>query len=59
MCQTFTWMVCKVCSAEGNKLFEDCQGPFVSWVFYFKDMTKEEFEKKYQTAIDEGNKTAK
>lgn len=50
---------CKVCSAEGDKLFEDCQGPFISGVLYFKDMTREEFEEKYKTALDVNNKTAK
>lgn len=43
---------CKVCSAEGLRLFDDCSGPIKSGVVYFQDMTKEEFEEKYQKAID-------
>lgn len=40
---------CKVCSAEGDKLLEECTGP-IQPVFYFQDMTKEEFEKKFPRA---------
>ena len=39
---------CRVCSAEGDRLLgEECRGPFVSGLPYFKDMTKEEFDKKF------------
>lgn len=39
---------CKLCSAEGGKLLEEeCQGPFVSGVEYFRGLTREEFDKKF------------
>jgi hypothetical protein len=39
---------CKICSAEGEKLLgEECKGPFVSGLPYFRGMTKEEFDKKF------------
>ena len=46
---------CKVCSAEGLALFEDCAGP-IDQPFYFRHMSKKEFEEKYQNAIDESRK---
>jgi hypothetical protein len=44
---------CKVCSVEGDRLFEECKGPIKSGVLYFQNMTKEEFEEKYQKTLDE------
>jgi len=45
---------CCVCSAEGDTLLEDCPGNFPNPVrtLYFRDMTKEEFEEKYQKTLD-------
>ena len=38
---------CKVCSAEGDKLFEECGGAYKSGLPYFKGMTREEFDEKF------------
>jgi len=43
---------CKVCSAEGMKLFDSCSGP-LDELFYFKGLSKKEFEEKYQKALDD------
>ncbi len=43
---------CKVCSAEGLALFEDCKGP-LDIPFYFRQYSKKEFEEKYNSAIDQ------
>lgn len=45
---------CKVCSAEGDKLLEECPGKFPDSVkpVYFQGMTEEEFNVKYQKALD-------
>lgn len=43
---------CKNCSAEGLDLHEKCN-PLPSSVIVFQKMTKEEFEKKYQKALDQ------
>ena len=45
---------CTVCSAEGDKLLEDCQGNFSDPRIYFQGITKAEFEEKYQKAVDAG-----
>lgn len=42
---------CKNCSAEADQLHEPCK-PLVSTALYFQGLTKEEFERKYQKAID-------
>lgn len=47
---------CKVCSAEGDKLFDICSGPVVSGLPYFKHLTKEEFDK---LPVDNRNQNAK
>lgn len=48
---------CKVCSAEGLALSEDCIGPYKSGLVFFKDLTLEEFEEKFgpvdQNKLDE------
>ena len=46
---------CKLCSAEGLALFEDCSGP-MDEPFYFRHLSKKEFEEKYSNALD-GSKT--
>lgn len=49
---------CKVCSAEGDKLFETCSGPIQKT----EAMIREDFEKNFPRAaklLDAGNKTAK
>jgi hypothetical protein len=38
---------CKVCSAEGDRLLDECQGPYRSGLVFFKDLTREEFEEKF------------
>jgi hypothetical protein len=45
---------CKVCSAEGDRLMEECPGKFLDPVkpIYFQGMTEEEFDTKYQKALD-------
>lgn len=45
---------CKVCSAEGDALSDLCPGNFPDPVKkeYFQGLTKEEFETKYQNALD-------
>ena len=50
---------CKVCSAEGDRLLEDCSGPIKSSGLYFQNMTREEFEEKYHNALDESKLPAK
>lgn len=47
-----TVQFCKVCSAEGNRLLEECQGPIRSGLPFFQGLTEEEFEQKYQKALD-------
>lgn len=42
---------CVDCSAEGEKLFGECN-PFKSGLLFFKGLTKEEFEEKYNKAVD-------
>jgi len=42
---------CKVCSAEGFALFETCNGP-IDQPFYFRHLSKKEFEEKYTKALD-------
>lgn len=49
---------CKVCSAEGDKLFDDCAGPIQSREVYFQGMTEKEFEAKYQKALDDAKPKA-
>lgn len=49
---------CKVCSAEGDKLLEDCQG-YLDTPFYFRHLSKKEFEEKYNNALDQSTKAAK
>jgi hypothetical protein len=48
---------CKICSAEGDRLLDECQGPYRSGLIFFKDMTREEFEEKFgpvdQKKLDE------
>ena len=45
---------CSVCSAEGDALLEDCHGSFPNpvKVIVFQNLTHEEFEQKYQKALD-------
>ena len=43
---------CKNCSAEGDALHDPCK-PIILGALYFRDMTKAEFEEKYQKAIDQ------
>ena len=43
---------CKVCSAEGLRLFEVCSGP-LDVPNYFHGLSKKEFEEKYQKALDD------
>ena len=43
---------CKICSAEGLALFESCQGE-IDQPFYFRDLSKKEFEEKYQNSLDQ------
>jgi hypothetical protein len=50
---------CKICSAEGDRLLEECQGPIASPVLYFRNLTREEFEAQYKKALDQSNQTAK
>ena len=40
-------LYCKICSAEGFKLQEDCPGSYKSGLAFFKYMTLEEFEKEF------------
>lgn len=47
---------CKVCSKEGQELLEECAGP-IDTPFYFRDMSKKEFEEKYSKALDEKKRT--
>lgn len=46
---------CRVCSAEGIDLGDDCPGNFPDpvKVAYFKNLTKEEFDEKYKKALDD------
>ena len=44
---------CKVCSAEGDMLHDDCGGPYKSGLPYFKGMTREEFDEKFPDRVDE------
>lgn len=46
---------CSVCSAEGYALMEDCPGNFPEpdKANYFGSLSKEEFEAKYQKALDD------
>lgn len=46
---------CPVCSAEGDALLADCPGSFPNpvKVIVFQDLTHEEFEQKYQKALDD------
>lgn len=51
---------CKVCSAEGDKLFDDCSGPITDQI-YCAGLTKEEFEKRFPKAsklLDGSNQDA-
>jgi hypothetical protein len=41
---------CKVCSAEGEKLIDDCEG--LPLFFCFGNISKEEFDIKYGKPID-------
>lgn len=43
---------CKVCSAEGLALFENCSGA-MDQPFYFRQYSKKEFEEKYQNSLDQ------
>lgn len=45
---------CRVCSAEGVALHEDCPGNFPDHkpVAYFRDATREELEEKYGKPLD-------
>ena len=43
---------CKNCSAEGDALHDPCK-PLVSDAPYFRNMTKKEFEEKYQKCLDD------
>lgn len=43
---------CKVCSAEGDKLLEECTGP-IDVPNYFQGLSRQEFEQKYKNTLDE------
>ena len=43
---------CKVCSAEGDELLEECAGP-IDVPNYFQGLSRQEFEQKYKNALDE------
>ncbi len=45
---------CKVCSAEGDKLFDECSGP-IPFATNFRLLTKEEFLERYPKALDAEN----
>jgi hypothetical protein len=44
---------CKNCSAEGNALHDPCKPIVYDNVIIFQDMTRTEFEEKYQKALDQ------
>lgn len=44
---------CKNCSAEGEALREPCKPLIYSGAIIFQNMTKAEFEEKYQKALDQ------
>jgi len=43
---------CKNCSAEADQLHEPCKPLTYDNVIVFRDMTRSEFEEKYQKALD-------
>ena len=43
---------CKVCSAEGDALQDLCKGP-IDTPNYFGNLSRKEFEEKYQKALDQ------
>ena len=51
---------CSVCSAEGDVLLADCPGNFPNPVkpIVFQDLTQEEFDAKYQKALDDAKPKA-
>jgi hypothetical protein len=44
---------CKNCSAEGDALHDPCKPIVYDNVIIFQDMTRTEFDKKYQKALDQ------
>ena len=44
---------CKNCSAEGDALHDPCKPIVYDNVIIFQDMTRTEFEEKYQKALDQ------
>jgi hypothetical protein len=50
---------CKICSYEGDKLLEDCPGPYQSGLLYFKHLTREEFDKQIPNRLDCSDPNAK
>jgi len=50
---------CKNCSAEGDALHDPCKPIVYDNVIIFQDMTKTEFDKKYQKALDQSKQPAK
>lgn len=48
---------CKICSKEGQELLQECTGP-IDIPFYFRDMSKKEFEEKYSKALDGKKQTS-
>lgn len=47
---------CKLCSKEDQQLLEPCSGP-IDTPNFFKGLSKQEFEKKYQDALDDKKPT--
>lgn len=49
---------CKLCSAEGDALQEPCK-PIVSGALVFRNLTRAEFDEKYEKCLDQSKPTAK